>query len=167
MTISSPSRSKTLIAIAVLLYGMGACELLGENSPPVMPGDLRGQCAVIEGDVLMDDYESTHLTLADEHGKELYFSYGGSNGDRIRYGNRETGWVQSKPGGDQEMALLKILRQTRITQFTPPPPGSGREHWSYLALKHSLFALEYRCRHKTAIIPWRVVSDNWTFGGTK
>ena len=157
-----------LIAMAVVIYGLSVCELFGGNGRSVMPGDLKGRCAVGEGELLMDDYESTSLTVVDQEGKRLHFSYGGDNGERIRYGNRETGWLQSEPGGDQEVALLKILRQTMATQFSPPPSESEKDFWDYRALKHSLFVLDYRCRHKTAAIPWAEVTEHRTvFGGEK
>jgi len=167
MTIANSVRNKILIAITVVLHTFNSHALPGAGGPPILPCDLTGRCVVIKGDVLMDDYESTHLTVADQHGKKLYFSYGGSNGETIRYGNDETGRIQSKPGGHQEVALLKILRQTMATQFTPPPSESSRNYWNYLALKHSLFVLDYRCRHNTGLTPWRAVTENWTFGGRK
>jgi hypothetical protein len=160
---------RIIVKAAFLFPLLVVGQIFGANGAPVLPSDLKGQCEVVSATTMMDDYESGSMTVIDQYKKRLFFYYS-SDGRTIMYGQFNTGRAESEAGGTQEQILLKILKQAVAIQFTPPPIGNpsgngNSKFWTYRAAGHFMRVLEYRCRQKSAIIPWGVVMKSWAWGG--
>jgi len=99
----------------------------------------------------MDIIGSGGVTLVDEKGNELVFSYFQR---KAYFVTDEKTKVPSQPGSPQEQCLLKVLKELFASihdpAFDKDPGGTGTEKFRrQRAVKHFIRLLEGRCATKS------------------